>query len=565
MSERFKWRFGIKALLLLYRLKAKGSLRSLWRSSKSLPAALRNIGTLVFLSILLVPAAITWFGHERLVENSADTAKLVEFGLPIFLAMVFYTTIISPKKDNYLHFSDAEIGFLFPAPFSRRQLLLYRLLSIFTATFWLSFFITAGGSMFLVRENFWFSLLTSFCGVSLALLLVQLFLVLMGLIGTSVKVRLYNPSRKLVAVGVSILVLLMLFSVRGQTTWDGLKLVQNPQDLIPLVDNYVNSTAGKILLGPFKIFSNLVLAGSFSAFALWGAACVLINLAVGYLIIRLDANYLETSVLASQKRAELIKSQTVETVFASSSVGTLPMLPAWNGLGPIAWRQLQTFYRTWKVGIFYFVFVLLLLGVVIWADHKRVSSVDRFWIVTTFMGMIVYIGAVAVPIGFQADLHRMDILKSLPASSFRIAAGQILGPTIVLTMIQYLYVAIFAVAALDQWPKWLILVATMPLVNFLVLSISNTMALLLPARSEPSAAKQFENVGSALIFMLVVTFISMTLSAFIGGAGALIFMATKTVFIAVLTGWLVLLTACAAGAFFASKAFEMFDVSKSGT
>jgi hypothetical protein len=561
-STTIHWRAEIDALWLLFQLKSRGALRSWWRQARSPAGAVRGLASLAFVSLMLLPLVISWFKKDTLVENSELTSKLIKHGLPAALALFFYAVVCSPKKENFLHFTPPEIDFLFPAPFSRRGLLVYKLLSLASTGFVVSLFVTGFASMYLVNGNFWYSLARSFAGVYLTYLSIMLFVVLMGLIRDSLVVRLFNPVRKFVAAGAAALATIVALAARDKFNWEGWNSIGSPQDIEPIVMSIVESTAGQILVGPFRIYSNVILSESLIGFAIWTAACLLVNVALLWLIVRCDANYLEASVLASQKRVELAKSQNLETVFVSSRVGTLPMLPYWGGAGPVAWRQLQTFYRTWKVMIFYLFFLMIVVGAIVWTSRNEVNSVERFGMVTSILALITYGGTVAMPIGFHSDVNRMDVFKSLPASWLQIAGGQLLAAVFVLTLLQYIYVFIFMFTALDVWPLWLAVFSVAPLINLIMLSIANSIALVFPPRSEPGAVKQFENIGSVMIFMFIVTVVSMTLFCAVVVAGLLGYFVTGLQVVTFLLCWLMLGVFGVVGILVTGKAFQRYDVTK---
>ena len=551
----------MQSLWLLYRLQARSSLRSLWKQLKTFKGAIRLIPVMVLGCFLFVPLVTSWFMADQLAKNSPQTMKLIRIGLPFVLALFFYTMIFRPGKNTGLGFSLPEIDFLFPAPLSRRDLLIYKLMSNVGAIVLLSVVMTMLGSMFLVRQNFVRDLAVGGCGIFMTFLFIRLSVIFFSLVGESVVLRFFTPLRKVIGLALGALVIVALFSLRGKVAW---KPITNIKQLEPLLMGLADSTAANVLTGPFQMFANLILCDTMGGFFLWGLLCLLFNVLLFFAIVKLDANFLETSVRISQRQAEVLKNQGLSMLLEGRGGGTLPMLPYLNGTGPIAWRQLQTFYRVWKVGIFYVGLIIAMGGVMLWSDRNTMSSEEQFGLVISMLATMSFVATISLPIGFQSDVNKMDWFKSLPASNMQIAAGQLLGPTIVLTLLQYLYILIFFIITYDVWQMWLVTMLVLPVINFVLLSISNTLALLYPARAEAGMVKNLESLGSIVIFLMVQSFVGCVLVCSAAGAGGVGWYLTGLWPVAVVLSLLVMLVYCIVGVKATAWAFERFDVSKMG-
>ena len=88
---------------------------------------------------------------------------------------------------------------------------------------------------------------------------------------------------------------------------------------------------------------------------------------------------------------------------------------------------------------------------------------------------------------------------------------------------------------------WLAIASLTPLINIVMLSITNSLALIFPVRKEPGVAQQFESIGSLLIFMFVATTVLTVVFSTIAIAGILVYFATGTPAAAVISSWFVLL------------------------
>src|SRR5262249_34385186 len=112
------------ALWLLIGLQLRGWVRYFGRSLFTVKGALLAlVGVLVF---------IPWLASVVLMPHAGGfpSEQIRRYG-PAFLLLYCLMTVRGPSGGRALSSTPAEINFLFPGPFSRRQLLAYKILSSF--------------------------------------------------------------------------------------------------------------------------------------------------------------------------------------------------------------------------------------------------------------------------------------------------------------------------------------------------------------------------------------------------------------------------------------------------
>ena len=139
------------------------------------------------------------------------------------------------------------------------------------------------------------------------------------------------------------------------------------QGLPGIVAGLRESPVFRVVLAPFEVFTRAIYAEDwFPDLVCWGAAALAIDAALLIVVLKLDANYIESAATISQKIYERIRRTKQGGGIAmpvSSRAGRLgmPQLPWLAGAGPVAWRQLLLVIRTSR---HLFITSLIMVGVV---------------------------------------------------------------------------------------------------------------------------------------------------------------------------------------------------------
>jgi hypothetical protein len=480
------------SLYKLMRLIQISTLRRLFRGARTPRGAFLIIFTIAIFAMMMLPSLF--------ISNMRDNAGGRFFGgmaEPYLAPLLLGTTLMfvfSSAGEKALYFSPPEVDFLFPAPFGRRDLLVFKLAQTLLSLVFMAFLFSLS---FLIYLNLW---LSAFVGTFLALAFVQLLALSSAFLGQIVAEQAYTRRRRLILLSIGVLVFAALAQMLWQTP------VQSPAEL---ARNFRASWTGMVVLAPFEVFSHAILATRvFPDLICWSAGGLAINLALLALIFRLDADYLESAAAVSQKLYEKIQRMKqgggVSFPVSEKAARTrLPRFPWLGGAGPLAWRQTLIAMRTSRFALIISLGIaatLAVLGLV--ADRNRTGPDFVSGMGVGFTAYLTFIFSMQLPWAFRGDIVHMDCLKSLPVASLALATGELAGGVMLLSAVQL--VLLIGLLAAGGNP-WLILSAVAFLVpfNMLILAMSNTVFLIYPVRFAQGTSADFQMVGRMMLFMFL--------------------------------------------------------------
>jgi hypothetical protein len=432
--------------------------------------------------------------------------------LPIFLLFSCVLMLIGPAGDTVISFTPAEIDFLFPAPFERRELMMYKLAKLLMGSVFMALIFSMS---FLIYLNTW---LSAFVGLFLTLAFTQLIALAAALAGQIVAEHAYTRARKIILFAAAGLAAAGLAQALWQTQ------IQTVPDLVL---NFGKTGTGWVLLAPFEVFSHAILAREFfPGLAIWGTAAAAIDVGLLVVVFKLDADYLEGAAAISQalyERRQRARQGGGFPLPTSKTAARLrfPRLPWLGGAGPLAWRQLLVALRTSRLIIVISLgigCVLLLVALFLPGD----SPSSHLVVPTMGLGFLAYmtfIFAMQLPWAFRGDIEHIDSLKTLPIAPIALAAGELAGGVLVLAAIQLVVLAAL-LAARGNLAVILTAAAFLVPVDILMLGVSNALFLIYPVRVAQANAADFQLVGRVMLVMLLQFLIlvpALGLPAGIGG------------------------------------------------
>jgi len=472
-------------LLLVYQMRAR--LRKLARAAKTVKGALALCVLFGMVLFMLGSAVIASFVVPRSAIAIGPT-----FISPALLAFCVLA-VITTGPESGIFFFPAEVDLLFPAPFHRRQLLLYRLSGLGIGVLLVSLYFSV---FLLFVARYWFF---GFFGCLLALIFIQLLPMTLALVLSIVGARAYSRGRKLALAGFFVLAALAAGQAVGNRSAGG---------IVAFVAQVRSSGVGTSLLAPFDVFSRTIGAESFfPAFVGWGTLALAIDAVLVGLILRLDADFLESSVTASQRLYARIERARRGQLWSNLSAPSaarwrIPVLPRWAGAGPIAWRHFVTALRGSR-GMLILVAMLAggMLLPVLFLERDELTAVAAM-----VGGLAPYICFFILPqllqFDFRGDLDGMDLLKTLPLPPLAVAAGELATPVVVATAME-LPLALIAAVAWADWRLFVAALAIIPALNLMVFAIENLAFLWFPYRMQALGGADFQSFGRQMLIMFV--------------------------------------------------------------
>jgi ABC-2 type transport system permease protein len=462
---------------------------------------------------------------------------LTAFGFALLVAKWW----LVGSSNSALAFSNAELQFLFPAPMSRRQLVLYKVWRLQIGLLASAFFIAVivhGAGAGLPSPLRMVSLWVFFSVLSLHQMAA-------GLVREGAMQRGRGLRRNAVPIliaGAAVLILM----VTALRAWPGARSIGEVPSALLRVGTALGAPLPAVVLWPFRT----VLAASYAATprawlaALW-PALILMALHIVW-VLRADAVFEDAAVEASARRAVRIASRhargagaayptpsvvgvvggslaKVSGSFAAIS-GTRPRFVANTPartrrfvlpLGPLGdpsvavlWKNTLALARGTR---FRTIFVTVIaLGVIIsifWqagllgdADiHNGTALLATLAITAT--GFLVIMGPLTVRNDLRQDLLHLDVLRTLPLTGTSLVFAEIASSALALTFGQWLLlIGAYALLAWNGSPpagvadppshylftvtrdaEFLIGFVALPFINCASLFVQNTAALLFPA------------------------------------------------------------------------------------
>jgi hypothetical protein len=476
-----------RALWLLLRLRLRGHLRRWGRNLRTIKGALLALVT----TLLLLPSALfSLFGPQ--VQLGVQAHLLRRHGALGLFGFCLLNLILA-SDERAVYFGPAEVDFLFPGPFRRRQLLAYRMAGACFSSCLTALLMT------LVFGHHARGFLPAFMGLFLMIELVVLVTMAVGLSVSTLGAVAFNRRRRLVLAGLVAIVCVVLFP-RGR---QALTL-----DAWEILDRLERSSIMRVVVWPFQPPVMAFTAERlWPDLAVWSLAGLAILGALGLVILALDAEYYEATAAASARiYTRMQKARLMKPVSRPIRTGLeVPTLPWWGGAGPALWRQLTTAARhPGRFAHLTFLFLLPVLIVLVVQNNARGGMPQNLRLAAPGVITISFAAALMVGNDFRSDLDRMDTLKSLPIAPTPLVIAELAVPVLLLTLAQAVSVGFMA-----AWCRDATLLASLPFLppyNAALVEISSIFFLWFPVRTAASATMDASNVGRQFLIFFAMMF-----------------------------------------------------------
>jgi ABC-2 type transport system permease protein len=473
---------------------------------------LRNARYLVSFLAAIVYFWFTGFRHLFSVRTPLPHMGLPVSGLFVDLAAVLVLAMMIlawalPEQSAGLKFSEAEIQFLFPAPLTRRQLLLYKTLraqpQIFISAALMTFF--------MFRSGKFFGLWACFIVLSIYFTFVALARARLKLLGIGFLVRL--PAVAAVGAGVAYL-LWQTVDAEALRGAGGRMRPGHFPDLPPLFHGPV---ADAVLFVP-RVFGHAVLPASIPQLLVSCGILLVAALVVFELASRTNVAFEEASIHASQKSAARRARLNEQRIGQHVMFPRIPppfRIPA--GARPevaIYWKNMTAGMRISSPWLLIMaICALYFLGQAIYSTEPALRTVLA-GLALMLAAVFPFLGSTVFTQDMRLDLPRIELLKSYPIAGDRLVAAEIAGPLTFLAAVELMLLSVAAIILrMAQLPTKMRFLATPEFVVIALLLatpvcaaqllIRNAVPILLPgwAMRAPDEQRGFIVMGQRLLMM----------------------------------------------------------------
>jgi hypothetical protein len=488
---------------------------------------------------------------RRTGAPAADPEGLRRYG-PLFFLLYCLLTIFRLGEQRALYFNPAEVNFLFAGPFTRRQLLVYKMTVQALIALPMALVFTAA---FRVHAR-WD--VAAFVGLYFLLCFLQFFAICVVMVIETIGTKAYTHARKL-----------LLFVVIGVAA--GVLMIASRQagGFGALFQTVERTTAWKVVAAPLGTFieAYLVQPGDWPELLRWGGLAGLVTLAVVTLLLLLDAHYLESAATSSERIYSQIQKMRRGEAMSLHWSGSdkarwgLPMFPGWGGMGPVAWRQMTTALRSLgRLAFIILVFAPMVLTPLF--ANKPGHPLDTLVFVMAMLTWLSMFLTTLVPFDFRGDVERMEVLKTLPVPAWRLVVGQMLAPIFILGLLQSLCLIALWAGGLLSARLFLVGVAFALPLNLLLFGLDNLIFLWFPSRTFAVNPGDFQALGRNVVMLIGKMLVLTAAVAATVGLGFLGHALTRSLEVAFVTGWVVLTAFAVTTVPLMALAFEGFDVSR---
>lgn len=474
---------------------------------------LKRLRNVRYLISFVVAMAYFWFiAFRHLVSARSPLPRyaipvndlVVDVAGVIVLAMMILAWAL-PEQSAGLTFSEAEIQFLFPAPITRRQLLIYKVLrqqpQVFISAALMSFFA--------FRHAKFVGLWVCFMVLSVYFTFVALARARLKLLGIGFLIRL--PAVATVVVGLSYL---LARSVdRTLIRAEAFKVV--PGHLPAFVSPVRGGVADALLFVP-RLFGRAALPPTIPQLLASCAALLVLGLILLELAARMNVAFEEASVAASQKQ---LKRRQRITEHRIGKLVTFPRIPPPFRIPAGARPEVAIYWKNLTAGLrisspwllIMFAFAVYFLGQAMYTDEQSIRVIVA-GLALLMAALFPFLGSGVFTQDMRLDLPRIELLKSYPISGERLVAAEIAGPLtfVAATELMMLVVAAIIIHMADM-PKKLVFFASPEFILIALifatpicaaqLLIRNAVPILLPgwAMRAPDEQRGFVVMGQRLL------------------------------------------------------------------
>jgi len=352
----------------------------------------------------------------------ASGATLAGIGLLVVSAVAW----VLPFNSGLLYFSPAEVQFLFPAPVSRRALLVHRMLR---SQLGLLF----GGAIMAIAvpSVSGYARLRTGVGMWLLLSIGKVYFTGISLART----RLATAGRRAAMVALlplAIVIAAIAVVARAVVPVVAPGATVNMQDLLQQLGAATSSGAAAVALWPFAAVARPLFAAGTVEYAAALAMAAVVLVAIAVWVLQTDAAFEDAAATAAERKA----AAATRTAKYRVRRGSLTLALRGRAEGAFAWKAAtQTLRLVDPVALARVVAVTIVLTVAA-VTVGRASGLPT--ILGTFAIMATVFLVLMAPqilrVDLRDDLRHLELLKTWPVPAAALIRGQLLWPSLILTL-----------------------------------------------------------------------------------------------------------------------------------
>lgn len=482
--------------------------------------------------LLAVLAGGAYFG--TLLFNSRMPSPLAgstssALGQLIYTAVIFVTIAsgwIFGSDRPALVFSEAEVQILFPAPLRRASLVRYKvaqaqLVVLFSVLIWVVLLRRGGTTL-----PFWMR------AISLWIILSTLYLHRVGasLVRTSAASHGARGVRRNL---IPIAIVTAAIAVVGWSIVHAVPALRAAMMTGEAGDALARLSASQPLatiLYPFHLLVTPLFADTWRQWLRAIVPAFVLMVAHYPWVTRTDAAFEEAVADAAARRARAAAStrgarrRAFPDTEGAVSRPWFALAPTGHPAAAIVWKNVLAYTRTLRLTTLAILVVgVVVIGGAVYAqvgDWHELAAIGEI-LCAIPLGMLVFLGPGFVRADLRQDLLQLDQLRSYPLRGSTIVAAEIASTTAILTVMQYLLLALVAFlatydlnASVPVAPAALIALVALPTLNAITLTVANGAALLFPGwvRLGDGRAAGIEAMGQnvlAIFVSLILTMIAL--------------------------------------------------------
>ena len=460
---------------------------------------LRHLRQPRYILSALAAGAYFWFvffrrrtsGHIRVMPASLshDVVTL----LALVLLSVFIAAWGVPQQSGGLEFSESEIHFLFTAPVSRAQLLLYK----FMRSQWRVLFGVLMAWVFGARRN------GNVLGMYCAFAAMSMYFTMTSLGRARLKLARIGAIPRMIVAGV----LLAGLSVLVTRSVGSLATPHSTGELaaIRTLERGLDTPVIRTLLFVPGFFAHAILPANTADLAKSILALALLAALFFLAAVRLNVSFEEASIEVSKQRtaarSRMVEGRLGTRVTLRSRV-PFHLAPGGRPELALVWKNLIATIRVSLLQVTIFILPMLTIALMLVIGGRE--SVEGSAMITCGMAIFfALLGPIIVRTDLRIDMSRLDMLKSYPIPGDQLVAAEMAAPLVLISLAEIVFIttawvlcSIAGRYAAYARPEYAVVafILIVPLIAIELL-IQNAIVILLPAWT---AAPSRENVRGFL-------------------------------------------------------------------